>query len=166
MHTHHSLLQKGWNHFESLKSCNPVLALFLLFFVIVLHKSLCVYLWNWDWGSRGNNVGEEHILYAQVCGLGQKRALIKICEDIVLWITPLQYPRWVIWSPYYLNLPVLNGPTHFRDHVIYCLWNWVARRTSNGFHTCTQKRSRGDLICHSCGSDFILPPLRKTRNSN
>ena len=90
-----------------------------------------------------------------------------ICEDTVLWITPLQYPRWVIWSPYYLNL---SGPTHFWDHVIYCLWNCVAKRvcwkavivqTSNGFCTCMQKRYHGELICHSCGSDFILPPLRK-----
>ena len=66
-------------------------------------------------------------------------------------------------------------PTHFWDHVIYCLWNQVAKcicrkavivHTSNDLHTCTQKRSRGELICHSCGTDFILPPLRKTCNYN
>ena len=76
----------------------------------------------------------------------------------------------VIWSP-----PLLVWPHSILDHVIYCLRNWVTKhicwkavivQISNGFHTCTQKRSSGDLICHSCGRDFILPPLKKMCNSN
>ena len=40
-------------------------------------------------------------------------------------------------------------------------WKAVIVQASNRFHTCTQKRSHDDLICHSCGSYFILPPMRK-----
>ena len=37
----------------------------------------------------------------------------------------------------------------------------VIVQTSNNFRTCTQKRSHCVLLCHSGGSDFMLPPPRK-----
>ena len=40
-------------------------------------------------------------------------------------------------------------------------WKTIIVQTSDGFCACTQKRSHGDLICHSCGSDFVLLPLIK-----
>ena len=38
--------------------------------------------------------------------------------------------------------------------------------TGNGFRIIMQKRSYCVIICHSCGSDFMLPPPRNLINAH
>ena len=96
--------------------------------------------------------------------------LIKVCKDRVLWITPLQCPRYFdLQSPSPNTVP----PTVSCDLIVFGIsgsrhicCKAVIMQTSDSFCTCKQKRSHGDLICHSCISDFIIQPLRNTCNSN